>query len=256
MLVLAIMICLMGFLAALLPHLPGGLSAWGILLAVSVVYPIVLQPTLRVNRADYEFRLLHWFPAGILLLWAFLEVTAPRVKFLHILQLGFFYLWSLPIVVLGICFLMLFAAHVIRRSTVRVTLLSLLLATFVTGAVAAEIRDWNPRFQTMLFERQEELFALVNQRAQSIVEVLQTRGWRIGGPGKGGSSSSSSSLYASSANASPAQISSVSSSAPSVIALKKPRRLAKSGPESALVLFSILVAVCSSVIHRRANSRV
>ena len=228
MLVLAIMVCLVGFLAALLPHLPAGLSAWGILLAVSVVYPIVLQPTLRVNRADYEFRLLHWFPAGILLLWAFLEVTSPRVKFLYILQLGFFYLWSLPIVVLGICFLMLFAVHVIRRSTVRVTLLSLLLAAFITGAVAAEIRDWNPRLQTVLFERQEELFALIDQRARGIVEVLQSRG----------------------------QISSFSSSAPSVMATKKPRRLAKSGPESVLVLFVTLVAVCSSVIHRRAHGRV
>ncbi len=254
MLVLAIMVCLVGFLAALLPHLPAGLSAWGILLAVSVVYPIVLQPTLRVNRADYEFRLLHWFPACILLLWAFLEVTSPRVKFLYILQLGFFYLWSLPIVVLGICFLMLFAVHVVRRSTVRVTLLSLLLAAFITGAVAAEIRDWNPRLQTVLFERQEELFALVDQRARGIVEVLQSRGWRIGGPGR--SSSSSSSLYASSANASPVQISSFSSSAPSVMATKKPRRLAKSGPESVLVLFVTLVAVCSSVIHRRAHGRV
>jgi len=228
MLVLAIMVCLVGFLAALLPHLPAGLSAWGILLAVSVVYPIVLQPTLRVNRADYEFRLLHWFPAGILLLWAFLEVTSPRVKFLYILQLGFFYLWSLPIVVLGVCFLMLFAVHVIRRSTVRVTLLSLLLAAFITGAVAAEIRNWNPRLQTVLFERQEELFALIDQRARGIVEVLQSR----------------------------EQISSFSSSAPSVMATKKPRRLAKSGPESVLVLFVTLVAVCSSVIHRRAHGRV
>jgi len=255
MLLLSIVICVAGVLASVLPDLPAGLTSWAILFAISLVYPLLLQPTLRFNRADYEFRLLHWFPAGIFALWAVLEIFGPRYQFMHILQLGFLFLWSLPLVALGIAFLIIFSVHVIRRSRLRVTFLSLFLAAFTVGAVFAEAKGFNPRLQAVLFEGQTERFASLERQALGIAGLFQNN--------PSGSSESSVFSLVSSSAASTALISSSSSSLikpVSVIPTKtlplKPKHLPRSGPETAAIFIVTLIGLYTSTLHKRAKARI
>lgn len=173
-LLLALVICVAGFLTSLLPPYPTGMPYWAILLTIFVLYPLIFTPTFRNNRADYEFRMLHWFPAAILLLWLALQFLAPKFKIMHILHLGFLFLWSLPLVALGIVFIIIFAFHVIRRRTFRVTVLLLLLTLFIAGAVSAEGLGWNNRLQAAIFPKELPTIDAVRNVYATIVNAYAT----------------------------------------------------------------------------------
>lgn len=151
MILLGLVIAATSLALSLLPGLPGGIFYWTILFGLSVVYPLLVTRMLRENRAEYEFRSLHWFPGLILLAWFFLELAAPHAWFALILKLGFLYLWSLPLVFLGVLLLILFALHIIRRSRTRVAALSVLLVLFTIGALLAERNGWNDKLRTAFF---------------------------------------------------------------------------------------------------------
>src|SRR3989338_4009325 len=78
---LGAVIALTGLLAATLPPLPEGALPWGVLFVLSIIYPLLLLPLFQRRRADNSFRLLHWFPAMLLLVWLFSRIlpltTAP-----------------------------------------------------------------------------------------------------------------------------------------------------------------------------------
>ncbi|OGJ64972.1 hypothetical protein A3A67_00660 [Candidatus Peribacteria bacterium RIFCSPLOWO2_01_FULL_51_18] len=244
MLLMSIVICATGVAASVLPSSPKGLVPWAVLFGISLVYPLLFQPTLKANRADYEFRLMHWFPAGIFLLWILLEFFGPRFKSVHILQLGFLFLWSWPLVALGITFLIIFSVHVIRRSAFRVTFLSLLLTAFTVGAVFTEAKSWNPRIQAFLFQDAPRQLAGTFKQTGSIVDYL--RGTKAGRPiaqtgslGVGFASSGTSVSFSSQNDK-----------------LKKSRKLTKSGPESAGFMTVTLLGFFASIVHARAKKRV
>ncbi len=151
LLLLGLVIAGAGFTASLLPHFAAGVLYWLVCFVVSVLYPLTLRRTFRESRVDYELRFLHWFPASIFLLWLLLELTAPHLKIALILELGFFTLWSLQLVFLGILFIILFCIHVIRRSTPRVTLLSSVLVLCAALSIVAEAEDWHGRLQRTVF---------------------------------------------------------------------------------------------------------
>lgn len=296
MIVLGLAICLAGFAAALLPAVPLGTKYWAILLTISVLYPLVLARTFKTNRADYEFRILHWFPAGIFILWFILQLIGPRVEIIRILALGFFFLWSLPLVALGIAFIIIFAVHVLRRSRLRVTVLSLVLALFAAGALFAEGTGVNSRLQAALFPKEVPSFASIKTAFDNLRASLSLRSGSSGVlVAIGGSSSSevpntipgspvkvpSSSSLSSSARTSrssssvTAQVSSFSSSSsfqmpssfssstskpvtplPPIIGEKNPGQLANSGPESAAMIGATLLAGYFGLLHARARKRV
>lgn len=266
MVLLGLMICAAGFLASLLPHLQEGLVPWSICLLIFVLYPLIFQRSLRENRADYEFRMLHWFPAGIMFFWALLEVFGPRAKFVHILQLGFLYLWSLPLVAMGLLFSILFAVHVIRRSALRVTVLSIFLVAFTAGAIAAEAEGWNPRLQAALLTKDGTVAQIAGAGYQALVQAFQRSGTGTtptvvalqGSSASAGLSSSASSARVSSRSSSSLPVTSLSSSSrrpPTILADKKPGKLPKSGPESAGLIAVSLLGLYSAVLHRRARKR-
>ncbi len=218
---------------------------------IACLYPIVLMPTFRSNRADYEFRLFHWFPAGIFVLWMLFQVIDPYWEWFHILNLGFFSFWSLPVVALGLGLGAAFSIHVLRRRNVRVTLLTLLLVAFTVGAALAETTHGvNQRLQAKIFTGNPVTsLRPVMTRVRSLLVNLrypQSSGSTIIAVG-----SSSSSVSSRSARS---QIS-TSSVASSVIAEHTPNGLPKSGPEALMVLFATLVALYTGTLHVRGKKR-
>ncbi len=307
LLFLGIVICVAGLIASLLPPLPSSLVAWIFLLIITGLYPVVLAGTFRSNRADYEFRLLHWFPMWIFLIWGLIDLAAPHVQFLHILKLGCFYLWSLPVVALGLFFIMLFASHVIRRSRSRITFIALFLILFTAGAITAEAQGWNEQLQQYVVTGQTMLVSALRQRATQLAGLVLDKN------GSGTSLSeklsfmpffskqsddSSSTTTLSSARTSSRASLSVSSSAlsrniyssvvsadtsssvisippkpffgfggansssvstassASSVATVKPKKLTKSGPESAAVIVATLLGLYCCVLHQRAKARI
>jgi hypothetical protein len=244
MLLLGFVICLTGALIALLPPFPEGLKFWAPLTALAVLYPLILHRKFRSHRADYEFRLLHWFPVLMLGIWIVLAAFEQRSSFVHILFLGFFVLWSLPLSLLGISLLGLFAFHVLRRRSFRLSALSALIVIFAAGGVVTEAAGLHSRLSAMVFpadgQFQQKLGNVISA-ARSLVEGGSRRPQISAGRvelinGTGGSSSSS---------------------LPSVAAspMRRPRRLASSGPEDILMIAVGLLGLYAATLHNRSRKR-
>ncbi len=271
LLLLGLAICVTGFLLSLLPFSQNVLGFLAILTTLTVLYPLSLGGTFYRNRADYEFRMLHWFPFWMTILFAVLTYLTPKLVIAEILSLGFFFLWSLPLVALGIAFLIIFALHVLRRSTLRTTLLTILLLIFAGGAIAVEAVGTNPEIAKAVFSEPQKLIA----RAKNLFAI------NSGSSGVVVSSSSSSrseiAVVASSRAASrvaskasserdpftpPSSASlsvdslQVNSSLPPIIDDRKPNGLTGSGSEMFVLLLFPLLALYSATLHRRAQSRV
>jgi hypothetical protein len=149
--VLGAVIVLTGLLTATLPNLPDGALPWVILFVLSVAYPLSLHSMFQKRRADNFFRNLHWFPAGMLLVWLLLQgvvlgsnLTPDEV---NVYTWG----WTLPAVIVGFVMMVLFCLKVIRR---RVPRLSFLAAILIPFAALAIVSEQGPHFE-------EEITALL-----------------------------------------------------------------------------------------------
>ncbi len=165
-------ICLVGIVASLLPSLPHGLMYWSTALVLFSLYPIAILPTLRTHRADYTFRLLHWFPVAVLLLWLVVQVLIPYSSFFRVLFLGLFSFLSFPLVLLGLAFLAFFSMHVLRRYVFRLTLLVGLCIFFLSALGAVQLLDLHPHLQHLLFSPDAphfQLFSIAVEEAQSFL---------------------------------------------------------------------------------------
>ncbi|MFA7681448.1 MAG: hypothetical protein WCX61_00280 [Candidatus Peribacteraceae bacterium] len=136
---LGVVIVCTGFLITTLPGLPEGLLPWGVLFALSVLYPLSLVHIFRSNRADYPFRWLHWFPASMLLVWAVLEFldtssSLPMASVSHWVFWG----WGLPLVTLGFLLAVVFCLRVIRRWKLRIVLLLIAFIPFTVLAAFSQ----------------------------------------------------------------------------------------------------------------------
>jgi hypothetical protein len=264
MLVLGVLIAATGFVLALLPAFPAGLVYWCILFALTALYPLLLASFFRSNRADYEFRLLHWVPAGMAVLWLVFELLSFRFDAALTAQRGFFAFWSLPLVALGIGLTIMFSAHVIRRRTVRIGFLAILLLLFTFGAYAAHMNKWNPALQAALFP-QGGVTRVAADGYRAVAGLFSQLRFPGMDAGTAGSSSSASVSTSSSASAIAAATSSRSSSATasdatgtiaSSVSSSKPRRLTKTGPEETLglLIVTLLAGYCMT-LHARAKGR-
>ena len=262
MVVLGLLIGVAGFAASLLPPLPTGMAYWAVCMVLSVLYPLLLAGKFKSDRADYEFRLLHWFPACIFALWMVLQLLDGKFRIVHILNLGFLFLWSLPLVALGIAFLIIFALHVIRRSTVRIALLSIFLFLFTVGAVASEAGGWNRMLQRNIFAADLSVIATTTRAfnaAKTYVASLFSSQSGTGMVAMTGSSSSASSsavtMSSSSSSSSSRTIAVVTSSRSSSVSSSKPTKLPASGPETVAVLAATLMALYAATVHRKTKER-
>lgn len=263
MLILGIVMVATGFVCALLPAFPAGILYWCIAFALTVLYPLLLASFFKSNRADYEFRLLHWVPAGMTVLWLLFELLSYRFEVAHTAQLGFFALWSLPLVALGIILSIVFSAHVIRRRNVRISFLTLLLVGFSGLAYVAQVNHWNAPLQAALFP-QGGINSVAATGYKSLAGLFNTMRFPGGEHSVSSSSEAMSSAPSSmiAVNPSSSRSSSVAmaSDAATTVAAAvngKPRRLTKTGPEETLGLLMVtLLAGYCMVLHARARSRV
>ncbi|MDO8468306.1 MAG: hypothetical protein Q7S29_00930 [Candidatus Peribacter sp.] len=275
---LGVVILLTGLLLPTLPDLPAGAVPWAILFALSVLYPLSLFALFRRRRADHAFRLLHWFPALMLLLWLAIEVVAlelPRA----LLAIGWYtWGWTLPAVTVAFILLLSYCLQVVRRRVTRVMLLLLAFIPFVGGALASQQTthwdrqlasalwggDWLTQLEgkTILGVRlagrlptQQNLSASSDAGEESWREKLrqaeqrrrEAREQRLAGS----SSLSASSLIARVASS---QSSMRSITDPASSAKSKPTKLPSSGPEMGAFVF-LMLAGYTSVLHGRAKKR-
>lgn len=150
--VLGAVIALTGLLTATLPNLPEGALPWAVLFILSVIYPLSLYSLFQRRRADNTFRNLHWFPAGMLLIWLVLQGavvgSAMDAESIALFAWG----WTLGPVLFGFVLLVLFCLKVIRRRIPRLFFLGLILIPFAAAAFLSEQDgNWEQELASVLW---------------------------------------------------------------------------------------------------------
>lgn len=145
-------IAVSGIVCAFLPPLSLSVWPWAIAFAISIAYPLLLYPLFRSRRADVPFRLIHFAPAIILLLWLVSELLASAFPSLQFLQTGFTFGSSILAVFFFVILLIAFCVQVIRQRTRRIGLLLLLMIPFTVAAFWSEQGDWDRLITARLWD--------------------------------------------------------------------------------------------------------
>lgn len=258
--VLAAAIAVSGFVLAILPDYPAGVLPWFVAWIICFGYPMVLLGTFKKNRADYELRLLHWFPFFMLTLWALAQgvgMVLPAVLRVYAWLTLF---WSIPLVFLGLLLLSLFCMQVIRRQSSRLGIISGVLVLFLTtGSIVACVRspentgadvtgqDASSSSKAMSSKEASKSSAKTQTSSkQTSLAVIQSSRRAERMAERGISSVTSSKNMSSSSSSKSSSRSSTSS---------VPPKLPRSGPtEIGLVI--ALLALYTGVLHERAKKRV
>lgn len=148
---LGAMIALAGCVCAFLPPVSVSVWPWGVSIGLSVAYPLLLYPFLQSRRADTPFRLLHFFPAFLLLLWVLLELIASAVPAMQIWQTIYTLGWSAAGVLVGFALLIAFCVRVLRQRTARIFALLTLLVLFLALGTWSDKHDWDRLLATTLW---------------------------------------------------------------------------------------------------------
>jgi hypothetical protein len=146
-------VLLTGAIVGILPPLSQSIIPWLIAFILSLVYPLALYPMLRSRRADYPFRVLHFAPAFMLLLWLALDLLAsvlPGAWFFRSLVV-----WGWAAIIVLVMFLLLaaFCLQVIRQRTSRLTFLAILLVPFIAFGVLSEHYRWRDQVASAVWPR-------------------------------------------------------------------------------------------------------
>ncbi len=147
---LGAVIALTGVACALLQGLSNPSLPWAIFFAISIAYPLSLYPLFRERRADYTFRLLHFVPAAMLLVWLLLRFLGFALPALTVFSKGFVWGWSLPVVTLGFLAVLWFCLAVLRQRRQRSMALLALFLPFVILAAAGEQMQWPQQLAALL----------------------------------------------------------------------------------------------------------
>lgn len=128
--ILAAVMLLTGLILASLPALPMGIIPWCIVCVATCIYPLVLYPLFKTDRADYEFRTLHWVPTGLTVLWLLLQLLTKIWPSASVLSSAFTWAWALPITSVAVLALIVFCLKVLRQWSKRIALMGLLYIPF------------------------------------------------------------------------------------------------------------------------------
>lgn len=134
-----------GFSVRLLPPLPNGAFLFGGLWLLSLLYPLLLLPLFRARRAEYAFRILHFLPSLLLLMWAAFPVL--RSSGVPTGSIEEWYTWEqglLPIV-FSMLLLLLYCLRVVRQRISRSIVLSTFLLFFVVASVHGQFWSWSDK---------------------------------------------------------------------------------------------------------------
>ncbi len=177
---LGLMIALAGAVSAFLPPVSVSALPWLTACTLGLAYPLLLYPTLRSHRADYPFRLLHFVPVLILLVWLALELLASAVPSFQFAQTLFTLCWSGPAVLAAFLLLIVFCVRVIRQRARRITVLLLVLLPFLALGAWSDLADWDRSLTALVWD--EGLFDSFGTNASgnllSSTDPLEEQ-WRI-----------------------------------------------------------------------------
>lgn len=149
---LGVLILVTGILLPTLPDLPAGAVPFSILFVLAVLYPLSLHFLFRRRRADHAFRLLHWFPAVMLLIWLSIQLVALQQPRLLLIRDWYVWGWTLSAVTIAFILLIAYCLQVIRRRLTRILLLLVAFIPFVGGALASErTTHWERELATVLW---------------------------------------------------------------------------------------------------------
>ena len=280
-LLLGLVILLTGVALDTLPLLPEGALPWAIAFAISLLYALVFYPVLKKNRAEYSFRVLHFVPAGMLVLWLVIQLIALREPRALSVHHWYTWGWSAAPVILGFFFLIVFCLQVIRRRISRVIILLLLLVPFAGFAYASErYLHWDDAVSSLVWsgswwdvvgtgtftDRPDEVaqggrnldpsenpeeeawrrrLRALDARRQEIAERRE----------RANSSGSSESSSVDSSSSSSKRLQSSGSSKALAQVKTPPPRLPSSGPETVAMVITMLAGY-TGLIHQRAKKRI
>lgn len=261
--VLGVVMILTGVALATLPNLPAGALPWGIVCAFTLAYAFGFYPMLRSNRADYEFRLLHFMPALIAVLWLLFQFLDQSTPGMHFLARSL--TWGYSAAAVAVCFLLLvaFCLHVIRRRVPRIAVLVLLFVPYAFAAIATESAlHWDKQLAALVWGGWTSTGAdivrggsgqLAKQQGSSLPTSAnpQEEEWRKKLREREQSEQQASSKRSSAS----AVIASASSSSRVPVIKPKPGTLPSAGAGMEVLGPGVLAAYCG-VLHRRAKRRV
>lgn len=148
---LGLLTVLAGVVCVFLPPVSVSLWPWAISFTLSLIYPFALYPYLKERRADNPFRLLHFAPAAILLLWLIADLAAGASGGLAPLQQWITWRGGIIPVAAVLVLLALFCLSVIRQRRSRIALLGLLLLLLVAFGVLNDRYNWDTRLAAYLW---------------------------------------------------------------------------------------------------------
>lgn len=147
--ILALAMAITGVVVGVLSFVVSSGFLWIAAFLAAIAYPLALYPHFRDRRADYEFRLLHFAPAALLLLWLLLTVLVSYVPWLAFIPQVLFYGWALPLVLAGFGLLAWFCLLVVRQWPKRLALLGLVFLPFLGLGLFGERNDWNRQIASL-----------------------------------------------------------------------------------------------------------
>lgn len=155
MFLLSLAIVATGAAMSMLPAFPDGAALWGIAWIVSVAYPVFLYPFLRLRRADYVFRVLHFVPMGMLLLWMVLDAGSLYSEDVQLVRV--WYTWGSGIIAVAASFVLLsiFSWSVIRQRGVRLLLLTFVFVPFAVLGIGESQFGMRTNFTGLLSQVME-----------------------------------------------------------------------------------------------------
>lgn len=153
---LGLLIALSGAAVTFLPPVSVSVWPWAVAFALALLYPLALYPMMKERRAEHEFRLLHFVPALILLLWLALDLLVTFLPGWQILQSVYTWSWSVAVVAASFGFLVLFCLRVIRRRTQRIGWLLAVFLPFVLLSQLSESLEWDRQLAMVLWDGREQ----------------------------------------------------------------------------------------------------
>jgi len=266
---LGVVILLTGVILPTLPDLPAGAVPWAVLFVLALLYPFLFIFLFRSRRADHSFRLLHWFPAVMLLVWLGLQIAAlESAQFLKYSD-WFTWGWTLPAVTLAFILLITYCLRVIRRRVIRIALLLLAFIPFVAGALMSErTYHWDREIASTLWGGQwlaslegKDVFGLKLAKPLPVAQNLSSskdegeESWRQKLRNTEQRRREVRELLRTKSGTTLTALSSSSSSAFAIADVKtKPVHLPSSGPEVEVFVL-LMAALYAGVLHDRARRR-
>ncbi len=134
-----------------LPPVTVSVWPWVAAFILALAYPVALYPLFRERRVDRPFRLLHFTPALLLVLWLVADLIAGwRTSFAPAQD---WLTWNGMIVPVAIILALIvwFCLSVIRQRVSRIALLAVLLAALAAFGFLNERNRWDRQLATTLW---------------------------------------------------------------------------------------------------------